>query len=139
MLNRKKRLLHSIIENVSMAIDRIEISDERNRDHEDMEKERERANLLRAISHDLRTPLSGIMGTSEMLMSMTDKDDQKQKLYQDIYKDADWLKSLVENILSLTRLQDGKIVIHKEKEAIEEKVRDKIRDEIKALEGGEKK
>lgn len=120
LLNRKKRLLHSIIENVSMAIDRIEISDERNRDHEDMEKERERANLLRAISHDLRTPLSGIMGTSEMLMSMTDKDDQKQKLYQDIYKDADWLKSLVENILSLTRLQDGKIVIHKEKEAIEE-------------------
>ena len=82
--------------------------------------ERERANLLRAISHDLRTPLSGIMGTSEMLMDMTDKEDRRQELLQGIYQDADWLKSLVENILSLTRLQDGKIVIQKEMEAIEE-------------------
>lgn len=50
--------------------------------------ERERANLLRAISHDLRTPLSGIMGTSEMLMDMTDKEDRRQELLQGIYQDA---------------------------------------------------
>lgn len=93
---------------------------ERLRDRENMERERERANLLRAISHDLRTPLSGIMGTSEMLMDMTEKEDRRQELLLGIYQDADWLKSLVENILSLTRLQDGKILIHKEMEAIEE-------------------
>lgn len=119
-LRKKKKLLHSIMENVSMAMDRIEVTIERVRDRESMERERERANLLRAISHDLRTPLSGIMGTSEMLMDMTDKEDMRQDLLLGIYKDADWLKSLVENILSLTRLQDGKIVIHKEMEAIEE-------------------
>lgn len=119
-LQEKKKLLHSIMENVSMAMDRIEVTIERVRDRESMERERERANLLRAISHDLRTPLSGIMGTSEMLMDMTDKEDGRQELLQGIYQDADWLKSLVENILSLTRLQDGKIVIHKEMEAIEE-------------------
>ena len=121
-LQEKKRLLHSIIENVSMAMDRIEVTIERVRDRENMERERERANLLRAISHDLRTPLSGIMGTSEMLMDMTEKEDKRQALLMGIYQDADWLKSLVENILSLTRLQDGKIVIHKEMEAIEEVV-----------------
>lgn len=110
-LQEKKKLLHSIIENVSMAMERIEVTVERVRDRENMERERERANLLRAISHDLRTPLSGIMGTSEMLMDMTDKEDRRQELLQGIYQDADWLKSLVENILSLTRLQDGKIVI----------------------------
>ena len=119
-LQEKKKLLHSILENVSMAMDRIEVTVERVRDRESMERERERANLLRAISHDLRTPLSGIMGTSEMLMDMTDKEDRRQELLLDIYQDADWLKSLVENILSLTRLQDGKVVIHKEMEAIEE-------------------
>lgn len=119
-LQEKKKLLHSIMENVSMAMDRIEVTIERVRDRESMERERERANLLRAISHDLRTPLSGIMGTSEMLMDMTDKEDRRQELLQGIYQDADWLKSLVENILSLTRLQDGKIVIQKEMEAIEE-------------------
>ena len=119
-LREKKRLLHSIIENLSMAMERIEVTIERVRDRENMERERERANLLRAISHDLRTPLSGIMGTSEMLMDMTEKEDKRQALLMGIYQDADWLKSLVENILSLTRLQDGKIVIHKEMEAIEE-------------------
>lgn len=103
-----------------MAMDRIEVTIERVRDRENMQRERERANLLRAISHDLRTPLSGIMGTSEILMDMTDKEDRRHELLQGIYQDADWLKSLVENILSLTRLQDGKIVIHKEMEAIEE-------------------
>ncbi|MGF0103002.1 sensor histidine kinase [Bariatricus sp. SGI.019] len=78
------------------------------------------AEEIRKKYTDLRTPLSGIMGTSEMLMDMTDKEDRRQELLQGIYQDADWLKSLVENILSLTRLQDGKIVIHKEMEAIEE-------------------
>ena len=103
-----------------MAMERIEVTVARVRDRESMERERERANLLRAIFHDLRTPLSGIMGTSEMLMDMTDKEDDRQGLLLNIYQDADWLKSLVENILSLTRLQDGNIVIHKEMEAIEE-------------------
>ncbi|MGN0393693.1 MAG: DUF4118 domain-containing protein [Bariatricus sp.] len=119
-LQEKKKLLHSIFENVSMALERIEVTIERVRDRENMERERERANLLRAISHDLRTPLSGIIGTSEMLMDMTEKDDSRQELLRGIYQDADWLKSLVENILSLTRLQDGKILIHKEMEAVEE-------------------
>lgn len=116
----KKKFLHSILENISMAMDRIEVTIERVRDRENMERERERANLLRAISHDLRTPLSGIMGTSEILMDMTEKEDRRQALLLGIYQDADWLKSLVENILSLTRLQDGKILIHKELEAVEE-------------------
>ena len=119
-LEEKKKFLHSILENIAMALDRIEITIERVRDRENMERERERANLLRAISHDLRTPLSGIMGTSEMLMDMTEKEDKRQVLLQGIYQDADWLKAMVENILSLTRLQDGKILIHKEPEAVED-------------------
>ena len=119
-LSSNKKLIHSMIENISLALERIEITIERVRDRQRMERERERANLLRAISHDLRTPLSGIMGSAEMLMDMTEKDDNRQKLLKGIYQDADWLKSLVENILSLTRLQDGKILVHKEMEALEE-------------------
>ena len=109
-LSSNKKLIHSMIENISLALERIEITIERVRDRQRMERERERANLLRAISHDLRTPLSGIMGSAEMLMDMTEKDDNRQKLLKGIYQDADWLKSLVENILSLTRLQDGKLI-----------------------------
>ena len=100
-LSPNKKLIHSMIENISLALERIEITIERVRDRQRMERERERANLLRAISHDLRTPLSGIMGSAEMLMDMTEKDDNRQKLRKGIYQDADWLKSLVENILIL--------------------------------------
>lgn len=119
-LSSNKKLIRSMIENISLALERIEITIERVRDRQRMERERERANLLREISHDLRTPLSGIMGSAEMLMDMTEKGDNRQKLLKGIYQDADWLKSLVENILSLTRLQDGKILVHKEMEALEE-------------------
>ena len=86
----------------------------------EIEQERYRGNLLRAISHDLRTPLSGIMGTSEMLIGMTSEDDPRHEMAVGIHKDADWLHSLVENILSLTRLQDGRLKIKKEPEAPEE-------------------
>lgn len=119
-LYRNKKLLHSMIENISLALERIEITMERSRDKQRIELERDRANLLRAISHDLRTPLSGIMGSAEILMDMSKQDDNRVTLLKSIYQDADWLKSLVENILSLTRLQDGKILVHKEMEALEE-------------------
>lgn len=83
-------------------------------------QERYRGNLLRAISHDLRTPLSGIMGTSEMIMDMSQKEDPRYQLASGIRKDARWLHALVENILSLTRLQEGKLALHRELEAAEE-------------------
>lgn len=120
MPENKKKIFHSMIENIAMVLDRMVTFNERMKDREMMIRERYRANLLRAISHDLRTPLSGIMGTSEMLMDMTEKSDKRYELMKGIYKDADWLHTLVENILSLTRLQDGKMVMHKEMEAIEE-------------------
>ena len=56
-LSPNKKLIHSMIENISLALERIEITIERVRDRQRMERERERVNLLRAISHDLRTPL----------------------------------------------------------------------------------
>lgn len=116
----KENLLYSILENVAMALERIRIINARIKDREEMEQERYRANLLRSISHDLRTPLSGIIGTSEVLLDLTEEEDRRYTMIQGIYQDADWLHSLVENILSLTRLQDGRIHVHKELEAMEE-------------------
>ena len=84
------------------------------------EKERMRGNLLRAVSHDLRTPLSGIMGTSEMIMGMTDYQDPRYELAGEIMEDANWLHSLMENILNLTRLEDNRNYLKKQPEAIEE-------------------
>ncbi|MBO5523620.1 MAG: DUF4118 domain-containing protein [Roseburia sp.] len=85
-----------------------------------VEQEQYRANLLRSISHDLRTPLMGIMGTSEMIMDMSEQQDPRRALAKDIYQDADWLHELVENILGLTRLQDGKVNVNQNIEPLEE-------------------
>ena len=113
-------LLRTMIESIALAMDRFRQAEQRMKSKEEMVQERYRGNLLRAISHDLRTPLSGIMGTSEMLMDMTQNDDPRYELAKDIYKDADWLRSLVENILNLTRLQEGRLVLNKQMEAVEE-------------------
>lgn len=120
MKDSQASLLQSMIESTALAMDRLRQAQQRIKSNEDMVQERYRGNLLRAISHDLRTPLSGIMGTSEMLMDMTEEDDPRYGLSKGIYQDADWLRSLVENILNLTRLQEGKLVINKEQEAVEE-------------------
>lgn len=120
MSDAQMRLLRSMIESAALAMDRFRSAQERINSKEEIAQERYRGNLLRAISHDLRTPLSGIMGTSEMLMGMTDEEDDRYALAEGIYKDADWLHSLVENILGLTRLQDSRLALNKEMEAVEE-------------------
>lgn len=120
MSEAQMRMLRSMIESTALAMDRVRSAQERIKTREEILQERYRGNLLRAISHDLRTPLSGIMGTSEMLMGMTEKEDARYGMAEGIYKDAAWLHSLVENILNLTRLQDGRLVLDKQPEAVEE-------------------
>jgi two-component system sensor histidine kinase KdpD len=120
MVEAQTRLLHAMIESTALAMDRLISSLQRIRYKEETMQERYRGNLLRAISHDLRTPLSGIMGTSEMIIDMSKQSDTRYDLAKQIHEDADWLHSLVENILSLTRLQDGKLTLNKQPEAVEE-------------------
>ena len=116
----QNRMIHSILENTALAMERFRSLQAQARSREETTQERYRGNLLRAISHDLRTPLSGIMGTSEMLMGMTEEEDPRFGMAKDIYQDADWLHGLVENILNLTKFQDGRLQLHKEPEAVEE-------------------
>ncbi|MEG2192805.1 MAG: DUF4118 domain-containing protein, partial [Oscillospiraceae bacterium] len=116
------KLLQSMIESSALAMDRLRFVTQQMKAREETAQERYRANILRAISHDLRTPLSGIIGTSEMLLDMTQESDPRYAMADGIHKEADWLYSLVENILSLTRLQDSSISLHKQSEAVEEVV-----------------
>ena len=73
-----------------------------------------RANLLRSISHDLRTPLTSISGNASNLISNgNDIDDAtKKQIYEDIYDDSLWLINLVENLLAVTRLEEGRMNIN---------------------------
>ena len=73
------------------------------------EKEKMRANLLRAVSHDLRTPLTSIIGTSSAYLenNKTLSCEEKAHMIQNIQEDANWLLNMVENLLSVTRIREG--------------------------------
>ena len=88
-----------------------------------------RANLLRSISHDLRTPLTSISGNASNLLSNGPLFDAKTKeqMYADIYDDAMWLINLVENLLSVSRLEQGRMNLHPTTELIDEVVAEALR------------
>ena len=73
------------------------------------ERERMRGNLLRAVSHDLRTPLTSIYGACSVILEGYDSISREQhlKLLTDIQSDAQWLVRMVENLLSITRIDSG--------------------------------
>lgn len=77
------------------------------------QSEQLRANLLRTISHDLRTPLTTISGNASNLISNESSFDEETKLhiYSDIYDDSIWLINLVENLLSATRIEEGRMTL----------------------------
>lgn len=86
------------------------------------EKERMRGNLLRAVSHDLRTPLTSIYGSSSVIMENYDSlsKERQLKLLEEIHEDSQWLIRMVENLLSVTRIDDGVARVMKENTVLEE-------------------
>ena len=88
-----------------------------------------RADLLRAISHDLRTPLCSISGNADMLLNNERRLDDitKQQIYTDIYDDAEWLIGVVENLLSVTRLNDGRLKIKFTDQLLDEVIAESLR------------
>lgn len=86
------------------------------------EMERMRANLLRAVSHDLRTPLTTIYASSTTLIEDGKgmSEEQKRKIISGIKEDAEWLVRMVENLLSITKIDAGQIEIIKTPTVLEE-------------------
>lgn len=86
------------------------------------EKERMRANLLRAVSHDLRTPLTTIYGSSSAMLENGNEftEEQKKDMLRGIKEDAQWLSRMVENLLSVTKLDNGNVKIIKTPTVLDE-------------------
>ena len=93
------------------------------------EQEKLRANLLRTISHDLRTPLTSISGNADNLLANDEAFDAetRRQIYTDIREDSEWLISLVENLLSVSRMGDGKSDIRMSAEVVSDVIDEAVR------------
>ncbi len=117
-----RNLMITILDECSLTLIKEDLRHEKQQAELSARQEALRANLLRAISHDLRTPLTGIRGSANILLESGDRleESQKRSLYRTIHEDAMWLINLVENLLSVTRLENGAMEIHPAPELIEE-------------------
>ncbi|MDO5784074.1 MAG: DUF4118 domain-containing protein [Eubacteriales bacterium] len=113
--------IRAILVQTGISLERYMLTEERNRAAMAADREKIRSNLLRSISHDLRTPLTGIIGASAAIVENGDDIGtvETKKLAADIHEDAEWLLRMVENLLSVTRVsQVG--TLKKSEEAAEE-------------------
>ena len=122
MTKEQKNLMEATIVQAALVLEREEIVMKQKTSEIAVQSERLKNNMLRAISHDIRTPLTGIVGSATTLLNHPERVDtsKKHELLFGIYEDAMWLIHSVENILNITRIDDGRLIIHKTMELAEE-------------------
>ncbi|WP_352400987.1 DUF4118 domain-containing protein [Anaerotignum sp.] len=122
-------LLLSILGECALALEKELMSRKREEAASQAKNEQLRANLLRGISHDLRTPLTCISGNAAVLLNNGNAlDEQRRKnLYLDIYDDSMWLINLIENLLSVTRIENGTMQLYMQAELMDEVITEAMR------------
>ena len=115
-------VLLSILGECALALENSRNEREKEEAKLQAENEKLRANLLRSISHDLRTPLTAISGNASMLLSNSEGLDAqiRQQMYADIYDDSVWLHNLVENLLAVTKIEEGRMELKMQPQLVEE-------------------
>lgn len=129
-LNMEEKIyVDTVISQITLVIERELLSREKENSRIQVERERLKSTLLRSISHDLRTPLTGISGSAGFLydnLGIMDQTTTKSML-KDICTDSEWLSTMVENLLNMTRIQEGRLDINKKKEVVDDIVSSAVR------------
>lgn len=122
-------ILLSLLGECALALENIRNAREKEEAAVLARNEQMRANLLRAISHDLRTPLTSISGNADSLLNCWKKldDDTRVQMFTDIYDDSQWLINLVENLLAVTRIEGGQVHLNRSTELMDEVVAEALR------------
>ena len=130
-------LVLAMLDEIALSLEKHQLHLFNERIAREAEAERLRTNLLRTISHDLRTPLTSISGTADILLSNGDQiePDLRRQLYQNIYNDSEWLINLVENLLFITRIDNGEMSINTEYEVLQEIIQEALNCIAKRTEG----
>ena len=121
-------IIDSIATQLGIALDRDQLHSERENIRIAMEREKLKATLLRSVSHDLRSPLTALSGAGNVLADKYDtlSDQERKQLATDISEEILWLINLVENILSMTKINDSKFELNKKEELIDDVVSEAV-------------
>lgn len=135
----EQNLVISMLDMTAASIERQRLRAANEQILREAEAERLRANLLRAISHDLRTPLTSIVGNADILLGGADKleSGKKDALYRDIHDEAEWLIGMVENLLFATRIENGAVSLQLEPEILQDVMQEAVRQTRKRWRGRE--
>ena len=122
-------VLLSILGECALALENIKNAKEKEEAAVLAQNEQLRTNLLRAISHDLRTPLTAISGSADNLLANYKKMDDalREQTFTDIYDDSMWLINLVENLLAVTRIEGGQVNLTRSIELMDEVVSEALK------------
>lgn len=117
-----ERLLRTMLSAAALAIERARSVEAVQAERMKVETERLRNSLLSAVSHDLRTPLATIVGASSSLIDDQARLDTEAvaSLHRVVYQSSLRMRSLVENILDMARLESGPVQLRQEWQDMEE-------------------
>ncbi len=122
-------ILSSLTGEGALAIENLRNAKEKEQNALIAKNEQLRANLLRSISHDLRTPLTSISGNTENLLANFEQIDEesRRRLLEDVYDDSQWLISVVENLLSVTRISEGRLELNMSPQLADEVISESLK------------
>lgn len=118
----------SVIAQTVVAIERNNLEEHARADEAKIERERFKTTLLRSVSHDLRTPLAGIQGNAEFLERNFDQisAEERASLLSSMAADARWLAEMIDNLLSMTRVQDDDVPLNFQPEVVDDVIGDAV-------------
>lgn len=121
-------IIQAVVTQLGIALDREYLYNQQEKTRLTMESEKLRAALLRSVAHDLRSPLTVLLGAGNLLADNYEllSDDKRKKLATDISEEIIWLTNLVENILDMTRLNESHLVLQKENEVVDDVVSEAV-------------
>ena len=107
-------IVMSILGECALTLENLRNAEEKEKASVIARNEQLRSNLLRSISHDIRTPLTSISGNADNLLSHYKQldDETLKQIFSDIYDDSEWLIDLVENLLSISRIENGQMKLN---------------------------
>lgn len=125
---QQELVVKTVATQLGTALDREYSYNEREEIRIAMERERLRSTLLRSVAHDLRSPLTVLTGASSLLADRFEQlsQEEQKKLAADISEEMIWLTNLVENILNMTRIGEGHLVLYKEDEVVDDVVNEAL-------------